>query len=411
MNFDIIVIGAGPAGLCFARSLSGSGLSVALLESRDVASLGDPDFDGREIALTHHSIHLLRQLGIWERIPPDRIHVLRDALVMDGNVPLRMSLEHTDSHRSQLGFLVANQEIRRAAFAATLAQDNLTLICGQRVSSIEPGRNLSRVGLADGRSMTARLVVAADSRFSESRRAMGIAADSHDFGKTMMVCRMDHEQAHDQVAWEWFGQGQTLALLPLSGHQSSVVITLPPVAIRTLMEAPEAEFDAAIEARFHRRLGWMRLASTRHAYPLVAVYARTFTAERFALVGDAAVGMHPFTAHGFNFGLLGKDLLAGAIHRAQAARWDIGGPQELAQYARALRRATRPLYLATGAIARLYTDDRRPARLVRRTALVAGAGLRPLRRALVDSLTQAGDSDAATYPFLGMLRALRHRLP
>ncbi|MEO8443796.1 MAG: 5-demethoxyubiquinol-8 5-hydroxylase UbiM [Gammaproteobacteria bacterium] len=407
MTFDIVIVGAGPAGLCFARSLADSGLSVALVETRDEASLREPDFDGREIALTHHSVHLLRQLGILERIPADQVHLLRDAVVMDGDGLSGMWLDHTEGDRRQLGFLVANQLIRRAAFAALGGQDRLTLMCGQRVSGIEPGHDWSRVSLADGQTLVARLVVAADSRFSETRRAMGIAADSHDFGKTMLVCRMDHKKAHNHVAWEWFGRGQTLALLPLAEHQSSVVITLADVAIRSLLAAPEAEFAAEIAARFQQRLGWMRLASARYAYPLVAVYSRRFTAERFALVGDAAVGMHPVTAHGFNFGLLGQDLLARAVSRAHATQADIGDPRVLLQYAHALRRATRPLYLATGALARLYTDDGGPGRFLRRIALSAGAHLRPVRRALIQGLTQAGDSDAATYPLRGLLRSLR----
>jgi 2-polyprenyl-6-methoxyphenol hydroxylase-like FAD-dependent oxidoreductase len=222
----------------------------------------------------------------------------------------------------------------------------------------------------------------------------------------MLVCRMNHEQPHHHIALEWFGHGQTLALLPLVEHQSSVVVTLPPMDIQGLMVAPDSEFAAAMESRFQRRLGSMNLASTRHAYPLVGVYPRRFVSERFALIGDAAVGMHPVTAHGFNFGLLGQDLLGQAIRHAQARHVDIGDPRHLRQYAGDLRRATRPLYLATSAITCLYTDDSRAGRLLRRAALSAGAALPPLRRALVHSLTQAGDSRAATYPLLGLLRAL-----
>ncbi len=406
MDFDVVIAGAGPAGLCFARSLARSGLRIALIEPQAVAALEEPPFDGREIALTHHSAHLLRELGVWERIPPDDIHALRDAQVLDGDALPGLRLDHADGTRPQLGFLVANHLIRRAAFAATAHQDGLTLLAGLRVVGIEPGREQSRVTLSDDRSLAARLVVAADSRFSEARRMMGIPVDMHDFGRTMMVCRMEHEEPHHQVAWEWFDYGQTLALLPLAEHCSSVVVTLPHMGIQQLMKASEGEFAAAMESRFHRRLGPMRLVSTRHAYPLVGVYPRRFVAERFALVGDAAVGMHPVTAHGFNFGLLGQDLLAQGIARAQSAGTDIAAEWTLRQYERGLRRATRPLYLVTAAISRLYTDDGIPARLLRRTALAA-AGLLPLRRALIHTLTQTGDSRAATYPVLGVLRSLR----
>jgi len=168
----------------------------------------------------------------------------------------------------------------------------------------------------------------------------------------------------------------------------------------------DEEFAAQMEQHFRQRLGRMRLTSTRHAYPLVGVYPRYFVAERFALVGDAAVGMHPVTAHGFNLGLLGQDLLSRAMLSARATGADIANPALLATYQRELRRATRPLYLATYAITRLYTDDRLPARVLRRAALAAGTGLRPLRRAMLHGLSQAGDSRSATFPLLGLLKAI-----
>ena len=395
MDFDIVIVGAGPAGLSFARSLAKCDLRVALVESQDAACLAAPHFDGREIALTHRSVKLLRQLGVWDRLLPNAIHILRDALVLDGDALPGMRLDHADANCENLGFLVANHEIRRAAFAAIVDQDGLSPFWGRRVTGVEAGGNRMRVLLSDGQTLAARLLVAADSRFSETRRALGIPAHMHDFGKTMLVCQMEHDVAHRQVAWEWFGYGQTLAILPLIEYQSSVVVTLSHAEVQRLMAAPDDEFAAAMEARFQQRLGRMRLVSTRHAYPLVGVYPRRFVAGRFALIGDAAVGMHPVTAHGFNLGLLGQDLLAQSILHAQAARADITDPRMLARYERELWRATRPLYLATYAITRLYTDDRLPARILRRAALSAVAGLRPLRRAMLQGLSQAGESRVA----------------
>jgi len=405
-QFDVVIVGAGPAGLCFARSLAGSGLRTALVEPQEAGSLANPAFDGREIALTHHSVHLLKSLGIWERLPPDDVHILRDALVLDGDALPGLQLDHADGRCENLGWLVANHHIRRAAFAAVAGQEGIEAYWGRRVTAVQCDAQRALVQLSDGQALAARLLVAADSRFSETRRAVGIPADMHDFGKSMLVCRMRHEAAHGQVAWEWFGYGETLALLPLSEHESSVVVTLPHTAIQELMAASEAQFAADMEQRFRRRLGGMQLTSTRHAYPLVGVYPRRFVAPRYALIGDAAVGMHPVTAHGFNLGLLGQDLLAGAIRPAAARGGDIGSPALLESYQRQLRRASRPLYLATYAITRLYTDDRLPARVLRRAALRASAGLRPLRRAMLHGLAQSGDSRSATYPLLSLLQSL-----
>ena len=65
---DVIIIGAGPAGLSFARALSGKGLRITVLEQVKEEQLSNPAFDGREIALTQHSAKLLRGLDIWNRI-------------------------------------------------------------------------------------------------------------------------------------------------------------------------------------------------------------------------------------------------------------------------------------------------------------------------------------------------------
>jgi 2-polyprenyl-6-methoxyphenol hydroxylase-like FAD-dependent oxidoreductase len=197
------------------------------------------------------------------------------------------------------------------------------------------------VQLSDGQVLRGKLLVAADSRFSETRRAMGIGASMEDFGKTMLVCRMRHEGRHEHVAWEWFGSSQTLALLPLNEYESSVVLTLPHAQVQRLMSTDESAFNIELSQRFEQRLGAMQLTSTRHAYPLVGVYPHKFTGTRFALVGDAAVGMHPVTAHGFNFGLLGQDLLSKAILDAHHRGTEISADGLLSQYERRLWRATR----------------------------------------------------------------------
>jgi ubiquinone biosynthesis UbiH/UbiF/VisC/COQ6 family hydroxylase len=388
MSCDIVIIGAGPAGLCFARALKGSGLRIALVERQPEAGLIAPPDDGREIAITHHSQRLLRELGLWARLREEEIGTLRDAMVLDGDDREGLMFRHDEAGKPQLGWLLSNHAIRRAAYAGVMELPEVERITGVQVSTVRTGRDGAEVELADGQTLRAQLVVAADSRFSDTRRAMGIGADMHDFGKTMLVLRMRHEMPHEQVAWEWFGHGQTLALLPLHDpHTSSVVLTLSPPAMREMLALDDAALEQAMAERFEQRLGAMRVAGPRCAYPLVGVYAQRFMAERFALIGDAAVGMHPLTAHGFNFGLLGQDTLAGEMRAAMAAGRPFWEASVLQRYERRHRLATRPLYLATRMLAGLYTDDRRAARVLRKLALGAGARLGPFKRLVMSGLT------------------------
>ena len=105
MKFDVVVVGAGPAGLCFARSLRDSGLSVAVVEKQPLEAIADPAFDGREIALTHASRRILEGLGRWQAFDPDDISDLRDARISDGDsAHACRSAPVTDAAKSSAGW-------------------------------------------------------------------------------------------------------------------------------------------------------------------------------------------------------------------------------------------------------------------------------------------------------------------
>ncbi|MDI1362115.1 5-demethoxyubiquinol-8 5-hydroxylase UbiM [Methylotenera sp.] len=388
-NVDVVVIGAGPAGLCFAKSLADSGLQTIVIERQSEHSLSSPAFDGREIALTHHSAQLMHELGIWSFISPDAVSPLRDARVFNGSSLFSMDIGHRDTQKAELGYLVSNHLIRKAAYEAVKSGSAISLRTDVEVTNVKTNPNNTQISLNNGEVIQAKLLIGADSRFSETRRTMGIAADMHDFGKTMMVCVMEHPISHEHTAWEWFDYGQTLALLPMNGSRSSVVITLAPDEMNPLMKMDEEDFNREVSARFKHRLGAMRLVSTKHAYPLVTVYSKRLIGQRFALIGDAAVGMHPVTAHGFNFGLKGVATLSAEIKAAIASGKDFASDTLLLRYEQKHRRDTRPLFLATHAIAKIYSSNSPPARLFRAGALHLGNRIAPLKRAVAGFLADA----------------------
>jgi len=397
MDADVVIVGAGPAGLCMARALSGRQLKILVVEQQAQASIEQPAFDGREIALTQKSAELMKALGLWERIDASAIAPLRDAKVMDGPSTYAMVIGHELGKRTELGWLVSNHLIRQAAVdsmqQAQKDHGDITLLTGVKVTDVRSDADGGTVTLEDGQVLRARLIVAADSRFSTTRRMMGISAHMHDFGKNMLVCTMTHDQPHDFTAWEWFDYGQTLALLPMNPdpvtglHRASVVITLPSQQTEQLMQMDAQEFGRNVSRRFQNRVGAMQLSSTRHAYPLVAVYPDRLVAKRFATVGDAAVGMHPVTAHGFNFGLLGVDALVKEIEVALRRGEDIGNPVLLQRYERKQRRSTVPLFWMTRLIVEIYTRESPSAKLVRQVLLKLGNQVTPFKRSIARSLS------------------------
>ncbi|UAK23744.1 5-demethoxyubiquinol-8 5-hydroxylase UbiM [Sphingomonas nostoxanthinifaciens] len=388
MRFDVVVVGGGPVGLAFARSLRGRGLRIAIVERQPLAALSEPASDGREIALTHRSARILEELGAWQRLRADDIAPLRAARVLNGASRFALAFDPAASGDDRLGQLVPNNCIRRALFQAVEGQPGLELMTGASVASVARDRAGVTVQLADGRAIGARLLVAADSRMSAVRDQLGIAAEVNRTGRSMMVARMAHERDHHGIATEWFGGDQTIAMLPLAGRLSSAVLTLPASEIERIAAFDAAAFGREITRRFDGRLGAMTLAEGPHVYPLVTTYARHFAAPRAALIGDAAVGMHPVTAHGFNLGLTGQATLARLVASAAAHGGDIASSSLLRRYETTHRLATRPLYTATNLLVRLYTDERPAARIVRHATLRAGARLPLVRRTVTGLLMQ-----------------------
>jgi len=386
MHYDIAIIGAGPAGLAFTRLLAGSGLRIALIDKQSRAELAEPPVDGRDIALTHQSRRILEQLGAWQHIATQDISPLQEARVLDGNSPYLLDFPG-DSDDSPLGWLIANHLIRKALYQVVEPLEQIDWHDGVTATDVSATDACARVSLSDGRELTASLLIGADTRFSETRRRMGIGADMNDYGRVAIVCRMQHEKPHDNIAWECFHYERTLAILPMPGDASSIVITVPASKAPGILAMPEATFNADIQERFGHRLGAMKLTGERFSYPLVGVHAKSFVAQRFALIGDAAVGMHPVTAHGFNLGLSGAELMARQLLSAQQKNADIGSLAVLLPYQARHRLDTLPLFHGTNTVVGLFTNDTLPARVVRKAVVHASNHLPPVKWAIKRKLT------------------------
>ena len=393
MNYDIIIIGAGPAGLSLARALADTDLQVLVIEKLPAENLSNPDEDGREIALTHYSAEQMQRLGAWSHLEKDDIALIKEARVSSGNSPYTLDFGLSDAPKKlaldTLGYLVPNHLIRKAFYDEVCHQANIKLLTEQTAARIRSGEHCGTVTLDDGAEYNAPLIVAADTRFSESRRQMGIGASITDFSRTAIVCRIKHEKPHHQTAFECFNYGRTLAILPMNGNCSSLVITQTADQAQDTLSMDEATFNLAAQQWLSNRLGSIDLIGTRHAYPLVAVHADHFVAKRFALIGDAAVGMHPVTAHGFNLGIKGAVTLADRITGAHQRGGDIGADTVLKSYENTHMRATRPIYHGTNGVVSLFTNDAPPARVLRALVLRAANNLKPLRQIVTQQLTES----------------------
>ena len=403
---DVLIVGAGPAGLSLAISLAQAGFTATVVEQQSDSTLAAPAPDGREIALTHPSRDTLQRLGSWGLLAGHEVGTICEAQVHDGPLGQHSALQLNTPQTPEaaapgaLGFIVPNHALRRTAYAVAARTPGVQIVTQAQVTraaTLAGHAELDYVPAgtagASPQRLTAPLLVAADSRFSATRRQLGIGAQMTDFGRTVIVCRMRHALPHGNVAHECFGYDRTLAVLPLpddpqAGHAlCSVVVTAGAADAAALMaQSPEA-FAAQVQAQFNNRLGPMALVGERHAYPLVAVYAQRFAGHRCALLGDAAVGMHPVTAHGYNLGLAGVERLTAALVSARQRGQDMGSADALTPYAQGHHRHAWPIYQGTNAIVRLYTDARPVPRLLRQLVLQGARRLPPLQAAIVGQLT------------------------
>lgn len=389
---DIIIIGAGPAGLAFARHFKGSDLTLTLIEKSSLDDIANPAYDGREIALTHRSREILLNLGAWQRIPCDEIYRLTDAKVYNGDfnyalhfkVPKDLSLL---TSIDRLGNLISNHNIRKALYDEVKELPNVEILTSQSIQDIKTNDQQATVTLGNGETLTADLLIGADSRLSFVRKKLGIGAMMNDFGRTVIVFRVSHPLSNESTAKECFLYGRTLALLPLHDHLTNCVITVDNTQADELLSMSPDELALEVQRMMSDRLGKLTPAGTIHHYPLMGVHAKTFIATRSALVGDSAVGMHPVTAHGFNLGLLGANTLAKLILDAHQKGQDITSDALLHKYNVHHQAHTRPLYHGTNLMVKIFTDDAKPMQAVRELTLKVSNHLPPVKRWIAGQLT------------------------
>jgi len=391
--YDIVVVGAGPAGLSFACSMADNDLKVLVVEKSPFKVISKPSPDGREIALTHNSLKILKKIGVWDFIEDSEVSPLKEAKVFDGESDSLLSFDTNKSSIEALGYLVPNYLIRLALFKKASQIENVTIQYDISVVDVKTNPSNANIVLSSGMVIKSKLIVAADSRFSEIRRKMGVPSMMKDFSKVMIVTRVSHENSHNQTALECFKYGYTLALLPLNGNVSSVVLTVSTDQSEEILNMDNEKFCDFASEGFNNKLGAMKQIGDRHSYPLVGVFSQKLRATRFALIGDAAVGMHPVTAHGFNLGLRSQDILSNSINKALNNGADIGSDNLLREYENKQIYLSKLMYFGTNGIVSLFTNDDAKVKKIRQLVLKFANRFPPVKSLITKHLTESKKSN------------------
>ena len=252
------------------------------------------------------------------------------------------------------------------------------MVTGQ---SIDDGH--ASVTLSDGRTLTARLIVGCDGRKSQTAMRAGIQRSRKPYHQTGLVCAISHEKPHNGVAHQFFMPPGPLAILPLPGNRSSIVWTETTERAETIAAMSDEEYLQELRPRFGDFLGEITLTGARFAYPLDLTLAQSFTADRVALAGDAAHGVHYIAGQGLNLGLRDVAALAETLINAARRGEDIGSSIVLDTYAQWRRVDTTTLVASTDTINRIFSNDNPLVRLGRDLGMGAVNAIPAARRKLI----------------------------
>lgn len=385
MNADVIIVGGGLTGPLTALALADAGLTSLVLDARPRAVFDDVGFDGRSYAIALGSVRLMRALGLWDALadgaqPMAGIRA-SDGRAGEGASPLHLSFDAAEIGEEFMGQMVEDRFLRPALLAACDANARVemrfeTPVTGQRATSCG-------VEVEAGETFRARLLLGADGRGSGVATRAGIKRTGKDYGQTALVCAVDHDLPHHGTAHQFFMPAGPLAILPLRGNRSSVVWTESADTAADLNALPDEEYLEILRPRFGDFLGDIRLIGARHSYPLGLTLAQSFVAERTALVGDAAHGIHPIAGQGLNLGIKDVAALAHVLGDARARGEDFGAADVLARYQRWRRFDTSVMGVATDAVNRLFSNDNPLLRLGRDLGMGAISAVPALRRKFI----------------------------
>jgi 2-octaprenyl-6-methoxyphenol hydroxylase len=381
---DVIIFGGGLVGLALASALDSSGLSIIVVDPADPAPRGTSAFDGRTSAVSSSSMRMLETIGLTAHLPEPGCPIRRIA-VADGLEPGGLHFDAEDDE--PLGWMHENRNLRAALQARAEAGKSTWLLWKSRVTSVDRGEHGVTVALEDGRKLSAPLLVAADGRNSATREAAGIRIARWKYAHQAIVSVLRHERAHDHVAYEIFYPSGPFALLPMTddpgGHRSAIVWSVPQEDAAGWLALNDEDFAAEAQAAMGGFLGEIVMLAPRSSFPLGFHHAAQITAQRLALVGDAAHAIHPIAGQGLNLGFRDVAALAQVLVEGARLGLDLGDRQLLDRYQRWRSIDALSVAFATDSLTRIYGVPGKAASAVRRFGMGLVGRIAPLRNRLM----------------------------
>lgn len=391
-----IVIGGGSfVGLSLAVALRqslGQRAGDAEIIVADPALATRPSRDPRASAIIAGCRRLFETVGAWQMVEaqaqPILDMVVTDSALEDATRPTFLTFAGEVEPGLPFAHMIENRHLVDALHERALGEG--VVLRADTVASYDARRDGVTVTFGDGSNVEAQLLVAADGASSKLRQRAGIATHGWEYDQSGIVVTVEHEREHHGRAEEHFLPAGPFAILPLTGRRASLVWTETRKDAERIVALPDDEFQIELEQRFGLHLGELRPVGPRRAFPLGYFVARSFIAERLALVGDAAHVIHPIAGQGLNLGLKDVAALAEVIVDAARLGIDPGQTDVLERYQRWRRFDTMAMGVATNSLNMLFSNRSTLLRGVRDLGLGLVDRITPLKAALIKQAAGLG---------------------
>jgi 2-octaprenyl-6-methoxyphenol hydroxylase len=382
-DYDIIIAGGGMIGTSLGLALAPLELRVGIVEAVARGAAEQPSFDDRSTALSRSSQRTFEAMGLWPEIVAAATPI-RSIHVSDKG---RFGFSHIDAAEQNveaLGYVVINRVLGQVLQSALAAVDGLDFLCPAKICDVRTSDEVVTATIEEQgvqRTLSSRLLVAADGANSSVRDMIGISASRVDYEQWAVVGNLLPEKDPDNRAFERFTITGPIAMLPIADKRAAFVWILPPAQAQEMLALTDDEFTDRLQDTFGYRLGGFSKVGKRAAYPLGLTKTNGLVAKRSVVVGNAAHGLHPVAAQGFNLGMRDVAALCDCIYdalietdaahdSAQVGPPDPGSVTILDNYSKWRRSDQKKLVRFTDGIVRLFGDQRRPVKVLRNLGML-----------------------------------------
>ena len=389
LDADIIIVGGGLAGLTLTTLLAQQDFKVICIDREDLKFKSAAD--QRTTVISYGSQRIIERTTIWDKLLPFACPI-HDIEILDGQSSVLMDFSNNDlkaeignDSENAFGWVIENKKLKENLSKAVQGEKNATHLISSIVKDFNIQEDRATITLENNKSYSASLIIGADGRQSTTRDYMKVETKKWAYDQTALVCMVEHEHPHNNIAIEHFQASGPFAILPLlddkkGHHRSTLIWTQDNKNTDSAFNYSDETFKAALNARFPKKYGRITPIGKRFSYPLSFIHAKEYIKPRMALIADAAHAIHPVAGQGLNLGLRDISALVDVLTEAKKNAQDIGDIEILKKYQAIRKPDNTAMAITTDGLNKIFSNNIAPVKLLRKIGLRAMQRVKPSKR-------------------------------